>query len=85
MSFVKDLEQIELFAQKFWSENEKKYLQKCHDVKYKYEITSIKFLMCEFAYHLGMKRHFFNKGYIKDKKEIDFMKKIIEIAVNELE
>ena len=85
MSFVKDLEQIELFAQKFWSENEKKYLQKCQDVKYKYETISAKFLMCEFAYLLGMKRHFFNKGYIKDKKEIDFIEKIIQFAINELE
>lgn len=88
MDFEKDLRQIELLTLQFWAEKKEEYLDELQNIKYKYNSMSAKFLMCEFAYLLGVKRHFLNNRLVCEfeaKKEIDFMKKIIEIAVNELE
>ena len=87
MDFKKDLQLIELLTRQFWAENEKKYLDKLQNIKYKYETISAKFLMCEFAYILGVKKHFLNVGIAHEfetKKEIEFIEKIIKIAINEL-
>lgn len=88
MNFEKDLRQIELLTRQFWAEKEKKYLDELQDIKYKYETMSAKFLMCEFAYILGVKKHFLNNNEtareFEMKKEVEFIEKIIQIASKEL-
>lgn len=88
MEFENDIREIAKLAELCWisARDEKyKFANQILDIKYKYETLSAKFLICEFAYLLGTKTHFLKKGYIKDKKEIEFIEKIIQIAINELQ